>query len=85
MCFELLWYTMKKYTAQATWKMLARTVATCLVRNPNMDIVTAATFLGYSRLDTIALYSRPSDEDLEKVVEEISRRVSIQVRLQDIC
>jgi hypothetical protein len=42
------------------------------VRNPNVDIVTAATFLGHSRLDTTARYSRPSDEDFEKAAEEIS-------------
>ena len=72
-----IWYTVKKYAAQAGIENVSphtfrHTVATRLVRNPNVDIVTAATFLGHSRLDTTARYSRPSDEDLEKAAEEIS-------------
>ena len=72
-----IWYTVKKYAAQAGVENVSphtfrHTVATRLVRNPNVDIVTAATFLGHSRLDTTARYSRPSDEDLEKAAEEIS-------------
>jgi hypothetical protein len=49
-----------------------QTVPTCLVRNPNVDIVTAAAFYGHSRLDRAARYARSSDEDLEKAAEEIS-------------
>lgn len=72
-----IWYTVKKYAAQAGVENVSphtfrHTVATRLVRNPNVDIVTAATFLGHSRLDTTARYSRPSDEDLENAAEEIS-------------
>jgi len=72
-----IWYTVKKYAAQAGVQNVSphtfrHTVATRLVRNPNVDIVTAATFLGHSRLDTTARYSRPSDEDLENAAEEIS-------------
>jgi len=72
-----IWYTVKKYAAQAGVENVSphtfrHTVATRLVRNPQIDIVTAATFLGHSRLDTTARYSRPSDEDLENAAEEIS-------------
>ncbi len=53
-----IWCTVKKYAAQAGVENVSphtfrHTVATRLVRNPNVDIVTAATFLGYSRLDTL--------------------------------
>jgi len=72
-----IWYTVKKYAAQAGVENVSphtfrHTVATRLVRNPKVDIVTAATFLGHSRLDTTARYSRPNDDDLEKAAEEIS-------------
>jgi len=44
-------------------------VATRLVRNPQVDLVTAATFLGHSRLDTIARYSQPNDDDLARAAQ----------------
>ena len=47
------------------------TVATRLVRDPNVDLATAATFLGHSRLDITARYSRPSEEDLAQVAERL--------------
>ena len=47
------------------------TVATQLVRDPEVDLVTAATFLGHSRLDTTARYSQPSAEDLEKAANRL--------------
>jgi len=47
------------------------TVATQLVRDPEVDLVTAETFLGHSRLDTTARYSQPSEEDLEKAAKKL--------------
>jgi hypothetical protein len=47
-----------------------------LVRDPETDLVTAATFLGHSRLDTTARYSQPSEEDLTRAAERV-RRASI--------
>jgi len=47
------------------------TVATRLVRDPAVDLVTAATFLGHARLDTPARYSRPSDENLAEAGERL--------------
>ena len=71
-----VWYTVKKYTRLAgvedvTPHTFRHTVATQLVRDPEVDLVTAATFLGHSRLDTTAQYSRPGEEDLAKEAEKI--------------
>jgi site-specific recombinase XerD len=71
-----VWYTVKKYAALAdvegvTPHTFRHTVATQLVRDPEVDLVTAATFLGHSRLDTTARYSQPSEEDLEKAANQL--------------
>ncbi len=73
-----LWYTVKKYARLAevegvTPHTFRHTVATRLVRDPETDIVTAATFLGHSRLDTTARYSQPNDEDLTHAAERVQR------------
>jgi len=47
------------------------TVATRLVRDPEVDLVTAATFLCHSRLETTARYSRPGEEDLAVAAERL--------------
>ena len=46
-------------------------VATRLVRDPQVDIVTAATFLGHSRLDTTARYAQPGEDDLARAAERV--------------
>ncbi len=71
-----VWYTVKKYAALAevegvTPHTFRHTVATQLVRDPEVDLVTAATFLGHSRLDTTARYSQPSAEDLEEAANRL--------------
>jgi len=71
-----VWYTVRKYAALAgvegvTPHTFRHTVATRLVRDPNVDLVTAAAFLGHSRLDTTARYSRPSEEDLARAAERL--------------
>ena len=71
-----IWGLVKKYAAEAkvehaTPHSFRHTVATRLVRNPNVDLVTAAAFLGPSRLDTTARYSQPNAEDLEKAAGEL--------------
>ena len=68
-----LWYTVKKYARLAevegvTPHTFRHSVATRLVRDPQVDMVTAATFLGHSRLDTTARYSWPSEDDLARAV-----------------
>lgn len=71
-----LWYTVKKYARLAgiegvTPHTFRHSVATRLVRDPQVDMVTAATFLGHSRLDTTARYSQPSEEDLARAAERV--------------
>jgi site-specific recombinase XerD len=71
-----VWYTVKKYAALAKVEGVSphtfrHTVATQLVRDPEVDLVTAATFLGHSRLDTTARYSQPSAEDLEEAARRL--------------
>jgi len=71
-----VWYTVKKYAKAAGIENVSphtfrHTVATRLVRDPAVDLVTAATFLGHSRLDTTARYSRPSEEDLATAAERL--------------
>jgi integrase/recombinase XerC len=76
-----LWYTVKKYARLAevegvTPHTFRHTVATRLVRDPETDLVTAATFLGHSRLDTTARYSQPSEEDLTYAAERMRRQLA---------
>lgn len=71
-----IWYTVKKYAAQAgvegvTTHSWRHTVATRLVRDPAVDLVTAAAFLGHARLDTTARYSQPGEDDLAEAAERI--------------
>ena len=71
-----LWYTVKKYARLAevegvTPHTFRHSVATRLVRDPQVDMVTAATFLGHSRLDTTARYARPSEDDLARAAERV--------------
>ena len=66
-----IWGVVKKYAAEAAVEHVSphsfrHTVATRLVRNPQVDLVTAATFLGHSRLDTTARYAQPNEDDLAK-------------------
>jgi site-specific recombinase XerD len=74
----VIWYTVKKYAGLAKVEDVSphsfrHTVATRLVRDPEVDLVTAATYLGHSRLDTTMQYSRPSEEDLEAASERLGR------------
>ncbi len=74
-----LWYTVKKYARLAeiegvTPHTFRHSVATRLVRDPEVDLVTAATFLGHSRLDTTARYSRPSEDDLARAAERVNMK-----------
>lgn len=66
-----IWSVVKKYVSEAEMEHVSphsfrHTVATRLVRNPPVGLVTAATFLGHSRLDTTARYAQPSEEDLAR-------------------
>ncbi|RLC74263.1 MAG: integrase [Chloroflexi bacterium] len=72
-----VWYAVKKYARLAgvenvTPHTFRHTVATQLVRDPSVDLVTAATFLGHSRLDTTARYSQPSEKDLAEAADRLT-------------
>lgn len=71
-----VWYTVKKYAQLAGVENVSphtfrHTVATQLVRDPEVDLVTAATFLGHSRLDTTARYNQPGEDDLAEAAERL--------------
>jgi len=71
-----IWGVVKKYAAEAGVEHVSphsfrHTVATRLVRNPQVDLVTVATFLGHSRLDTTARYAQPSEDDLARAAETL--------------
>ena len=71
-----VWYTVKKYARLAGVEDVSphnfrHTVATRLVRDSETDMVTAATFLGHSRLDTTARYSQSSEDDLAAAAERL--------------
>jgi len=71
-----VWYKVKKYARLAGVEEVSphnfrHTVATRLVRDSETDMVTAAAFLGHSRLDTTARYSQPSEEDLAAAAERL--------------
>jgi integrase len=72
-----IWYTVKKYAGLAGVKDVSphsfrHTVGTRLVRDPEVDLVTAAAYLGHSRLDTTMQYSRPSERDLEAAADKLT-------------
>jgi len=46
-------------------------VATRLVRDPAVDLVTVATYLGHSRFDTTARYSQPTEDNLAAAAERL--------------
>ena len=67
---------MKKYARLAgiegvTPRTFRYSVATRLARDPQVDMVTAATFLGYSRLDATARHSRPDEDDPAQATERV--------------
>ena len=72
-----VWYTVKKYAGLADVEDVSphsfrHTVGTRLVRDPEVDLVTAAAYLGHSRLDTTMQYSRPSERDLEAAADKLT-------------
>jgi len=85
-----IWSMVKKYVAEARVKHFSPhnfryIVATRLISNPQVDLVTAATFLGHSRLDTTARYSQPNDDDLEKAAQKSTTRQSCRSHLEQFC
>jgi len=71
-----VWYAVKKYAKavgldDVSAHTFRHSIATWLVRNPAVDMVTVATYLGHSRLDTTARYSQPTEDDLAAAADEL--------------
>ena len=86
----VIWGVVKKYAAEAGVEHVSphsfrHTVATRFFRNPQVDLVTAATFLGHSPLDTTARYSQPNDDDLEKAAQKSTTRQSRRSHPKQFC
>jgi integrase/recombinase XerC len=72
-----VWYTVRKYAEEADVKNISphafrHIVATRLVRNPDVDLVTVATYLGHSRLETTARYSLPPEDDPSAAADQLA-------------
>ena len=54
----------------ATWT-LRHTFGTRLVRRKGIDLVTVAAMMGHASLDTTAIYTQPTEEDMAEAVETL--------------
>jgi len=50
---------------------LRHTFGTRLVRRKGVDLVTVAAMMGHESLDTTAIYTQPSEEDMAEAVETL--------------
>ena len=71
-----IWRIVKKYAdraeVEASPHTLRHTFATRLLRDHDMDIITVSKLLGHSSVDSTAIYTQPSQKDLEKAVDELT-------------
>ena len=51
---------------------LRHTFGTRLVRGKEVDLVIVAAMMGHESLDTTAIYTRPSEEDMAQAVETLA-------------
>ena len=51
---------------------LRHTFGTRLVRGKTVDLVTVAAMMGHESLDTTAIYTWPSEEDMANAVEKLA-------------
>jgi site-specific recombinase XerD len=51
---------------------LRHTFGTRLVRASGIDLVTVASLMGHESLDTTALYTQPTAEDMAEAVESLN-------------
>ena len=50
---------------------MRHTFGTRLVRRKGVDLVTVAAMMGHESLDTTAIYTQPSEEDMADAVEAL--------------
>ncbi|MHB1356269.1 MAG: tyrosine-type recombinase/integrase [Anaerolineae bacterium] len=70
-----IWRVVKQYGQRAGLEIsphtLRHTFGTRLVRGKTVDLVTVAAMMGHESLDTTAIYTRPSEEDMAAAVETL--------------
>jgi integrase/recombinase XerC len=70
-----IWRVVKQYGQRAGLEIsphtLRHTFGTRLVRGKTVDLVTVAAMMGHDSLDTTAIYTRPSEEDMAAAVETL--------------
>jgi integrase/recombinase XerC len=73
-----IWRVVKRYGKRAGLDIsphdLRHTYGTRLVREEGVDLVTVATLMGHKSLDSTAIYTQPSEEDMARAVEKFSVR-----------
>ena len=70
-----IWRVVKGYGQRAGLEIsphtLRHTFGTRLVRRKGIDIVTVAAMMGHESLETTAIYTQPSEEDMAEAVETL--------------
>ena len=70
-----IWRVVKKYGERAGLAIsphtLRHTFGTRLVRRKGIHLVTVAAMMGHESLDTTAIYTQPSEEDMTEAVETL--------------
>jgi site-specific recombinase XerD len=71
-----IWRVVKQYGLRAGLDIsphtLRHTFGTRLVRSKGIDLVTVAAMMGHESLDTTAIYTKPSEEDMARAVEKLA-------------
>ena len=71
-----IWRVVKKYGRRAGLEIsphtLRHTFGTRLVRSKGVDLVTVAVMMGHESVETTAIYTQPSEEDMAEAVETLS-------------
>ena len=73
-----IWRALERYakTVQVTVSphILRHTFATRLLRNAGADLVTVKEFFGHEKLETTAVCTKPTEEDMLATVERVNQR-----------
>jgi site-specific recombinase XerD len=71
-----IWRLVKQYGQRAGLDIsphtLRHTFGTRLVRRKGVDLVTVAAMMGHESLDTTAIYTQPTEEDMAKAVDKLT-------------